>query len=477
EEDYNDDNKSDEVDEHDRRNFKAIRTIPRKAIEAFVLGLVNSNNDLKSRTCRLTLRKEGSFHHAVFLQVALCGEVEQEFVLKIPAHGTPELWKEGDACMLRGEASLMQHIRHHTECPVPEVIAFDDSVSNPIGAPYILMKRMSGVSALDMWLGQPYKTLKSGEEHMNADDPSPETERKRITFLRSLAHAMSHLQKLNFDEIGVPVFEEAEDKYPRYFGHLWRWHSKVAMQELTPIGPFDTSEEFFLAGLSAAWDPETISDRDPNDPQVLEVKGVRKVLEIVFASPPFAPLRAHSSASFDGTTGTEVNTSTKESFVLRHDDLDLQNILVDDEGNVTGIIDWDGCMSVPRCIGYTSLPTFLRRDWLPDHDMNRGPHMTWSLDRYRDLYAHAMKEYCKPSSPLADPKQTDAMFTRKSAIYQALQAAIHEDSDVRDIVTKLLREIPEFRHVDIDQLHYRLGQGWPAAERALTEKAYELLKP
>jgi hypothetical protein len=60
--------------------------------------------------------------------------------LRITAHGTAENWKKENAFMFRNKAVLMQHIRHHTEWAVPEVIVFDETLTNPIGAPCILMK-------------------------------------------------------------------------------------------------------------------------------------------------------------------------------------------------------------------------------------------------------------------------------------------------------------------------------------------------
>ncbi|CAE7219655.1 hypothetical protein PTTW11_11200 [Pyrenophora teres f. teres] len=59
-----------------------------------------------------------------------------------------------------------------------------------------------------------------------------------------------------------------------------------------------------------------------------------------------------------------MDAAEKETFVLgRHTGFDSQTILVDDEGDGTGIIDWDNCIAVPCRVGYTSLAKFLRRDW------------------------------------------------------------------------------------------------------------------
>jgi hypothetical protein len=219
---YSNDGEPNEDNEYDRRNFKYMRTILRETLEDFALNLLYPSNDLNFRTCRVTLRREGSFHHAVFVQVEVDHQVQEEYVLKIPAHGTHMAWRYGDRIMLENEAMLMQHIRRHTSCPVPEVVTYDGKLENEIGVPYILMKKIKGIPAMDMWLGQPHKTIKTSELHLNADDLSPELEVKRLTFLRSLADAMSQLSFLEFDKIGLPVFSYPEDEQSDHISSVWR---------------------------------------------------------------------------------------------------------------------------------------------------------------------------------------------------------------------------------------------------------------
>jgi serine/threonine protein kinase len=450
--------------EYDRRNFKAIRAISRTVLEDMVLDLVDPEEELPLGSCRVTQRKEGSFHHAVSLTIERDDQIAQEYVLKIPAHGTPKEWNADDIMMLEVEAQMMQHIRHHTDWPVPDVIAYDGSLGNAIGAPYILMKKMEGISAVDIWLGQPYKTIKDAELHLNADDPSPELEKKRITFLRSLAQAMSQLAPLEFEYTGFPIFHDPKGVQPEYITPVWRWHSKTVMEKPMSGGSFETGEAFFAAGLDKVCKAER--DISPGS-DGRATNGVWIVMNIVLSSAPFKP----SAPSHGGTPSSEHDSNgaaIRETFVLRHDDLDLQNILVDSDGNVTGIIDWDGCAAVPRCLGYISTPTFLRRDWLPDYTIARLPHMTWALERYRNVYAEAMDAFCE---------SLDAKYTRKSAMYQLVLAALDKDVACMEVVEMLLREIPEFRRVDVKMFCRRLGQGWPAAEEALKVKIAELLKP
>lgn len=114
------------------------------------------------------------------------------------------------------------------------------------------------------------------------------------------------------------------------------------------------------------------------------------------------------------------------------------------------------------------MPTFLRRDWLPDYTLGRLPHMIWAIERYRELYAQAMSDFCESSN---------AKYTRKSAMYQLVLAALDKDFSCRDVVKLLLREMPAYRRVDMNSFCRRLGQGWPAAEKALRMNIAEPLKP
>ena len=448
--------------EYDRRDFQAIRGISRAALEEMGLDLVDPERKLSPGSCRVTHRTEGSFHHAVFLKIERDDEVPQEYVLKIPAHGTTKEWGMNDRMMLECEAQLLKHIRHHTDCPVPEVVAYDGGLNNAIGAPYILMKKIKGIAATDLWLGQPYRMFKSDDLHLEADDPSPEVEQRRVTFLRSLAQAMSQLATLEFPYTGIPSYEYPEDKNPKFIAPAWRWHCKMNMEEPTSYGSFASSEAFFAAGLDRLCEPE-----NPLDSDGMTELGVQIVMRIILSSAPFKPSTPSQGEISQAGYGSHI-LPVREKFVIRHDDLDLQNILVDEDGNVTGIIDWDACAAVPRCIGYTSMPTFLRRDWLPDYGLGRLPHMTWAIQRYREVYTQAMKEFCQPS---------DVNFTRKSAMYQLVLAAVDKDFRCRDVVTLLLREMPEYRRVGVNSFCRRLGQGWPAAEKALRMKMAELLKP
>jgi hypothetical protein len=192
--------------------------------------------------------------------------------------------------------------------------------------------------------------------------------------------------------------------------------------------------------------------RDPCDSESsFKCNGTRTLLTLIFAQPAF-------------------HGPVDETFTLHHNDLDLQNILVDDEGKVTGIIDWDNAIAAPRCIDATAVPMFLRNDWFPNYTfgLQVPPCMAWNYQHYREIYAAAMIE-----AGTVD----DAKFTLKSGLYQAAVAVVTAGGDEEDLLPKLLREIPHCR-VDPDEFVKGLGMGaWHSAMRMLETHFARIFEP
>jgi hypothetical protein len=456
-----DEGEDSERHEHDRRGFKAIRGIPNSKIEAAVLQMLGLTNAAESSLCRITGRTAGSFHLVIKLTITALDSSSRDVILKIPFHGTPSNWAPQDGTQLENEATLMLWIHKKTQIPVPEVLHYHETCDNAVGAPYILMTKLPGKQAADVWFGKPFADL-THREHLNlAEQPSPELEQKRITFLKSLADMMAQLNTLEFDRIGVPEFYKPSPLEPIVcfnYSPSWRWHTKNTMHNLHHLGPFKTSEDFFKEHLDEKWDHDyNMHVDDSTSESDLAQIGLWKILNMIFSSPALT----HSPKS-----PVQPGEPHQESFVLRHDDLSLFNILCAEDGTVTSILDWDGIMAVPRCIGATAMPMFLSRDWLPECTMWDLQALPCGLEQYRTVYADAMEE-----------KSGDGRYTRKSPIYQAAYALVHEDADPEDLVSKLLLEVPEFRRVKPEELLWRLGAGYPAAEELLEEKIAELLMP
>jgi hypothetical protein len=238
------------------------------------------------------------------------------FVVRVPIRGTWKQWKLRDAYFHKVEVSTMKYIREQSSVPVPKVVGYDNGVDNIIGTPYIIMEDLQGRPAWSTWFG----TDSLRWDELSKD---PISEAKRQKFLKSLAGAMAELGRLQFTQAGV-LFEETGD---------------VSPATTAPKFPaISTSKEFWKHHMDQHFGDRMAGNNFH--------RGAKLILEEISKLEPFATSRAPGEQT--------------ESFVLNHFNLNVQNILVDDDGNVTGITDWDSCLIVPRCIGPASLPAFLQ---------------------------------------------------------------------------------------------------------------------
>lgn len=395
---------SKELNEREQQecDFAPFRTISNKRFKAQLHKYLDPGNCIADPYIRVQRRTEGASHHVAILQFG-APQYKLEYVFKIPVTGTKERWKEEHAYTMNCEAMLIKYIKKHTNVPVPEIEQIDLGFENELGAPYILMKKVRGKSAGYIW-------YEEGDDYaLNADSPAEETMKKRETFLKSLAGHMAQLQKLEFDKIGMPICDDGEP----VVGHSW----ETVHDDRKKRPAAASTQDYLISGIEDRWPSDVTlegTDGDDDEEKQRELdqdRGMRKIMDIIFQSPPFA--------------GSEVGV---ERFVIRHPDLDLQNIMTDEEGNVTAIIDWHEAVTAPQCVGYAGLPHFLIQEWLPGFTLEDPPYLSWTVDHYRRVYAEAMKEACEGGKS-----------TYKSAMYQAAYlAATTRRGSARDLVNKVL---------------------------------------
>ncbi|KAJ4988133.1 hypothetical protein SVAN01_06385 [Stagonosporopsis vannaccii] len=421
-----------------RFDWKSIKAISNDLIESVTKEHLCSSGNLQ-----VTARTSGASNLVAFLSDIKTSQTCSEYVVRIPAHGTQSHWTQEDAYMLECEVQLVEHIRQNTKAPVPHILAYSSHCDNKLGSPYILMTKLHGKSAYEVWFDFPYTP---SDAFRNADVPSIDTEKKRINFLRSLARTMTEIQGLSFDKIGIP--EISEDGQVITVGSSYVWGDKEDVDEATELPAVSTTRMWTRMALAKYF---KVDPRAAKTTNFYIHSGIRHMLNIIFSQPVF-----------------KESLSGPETFTIHHDDLDLQNILVDDDGNVTGIIDWDKSYAAPRCVGASAVPIFLRSDWFPryTHDILVTPHMGWNEHYYRQVYAAAMVEAGNP----------DAKYTSKSALYQACTAAIYWGGDTKDLIDKLIRSIPECR-IHTEDLMLGLGRMWPAATEMLERELKNLFEP
>jgi len=450
----------------ERHDWEPVLSILNQKLQQLLHMTLNpsGNNKLAVEDFQVVQRFNGGFNHIVMIKATKISHTEH-YIIRIPAVGTSARWQEGDAHNTRCEMALLEHLQQNTTIPVPEAIAFDDTLKSCIGAPYCVMERLPGKPAHTIWFEGQQKPDRITANHISA-----ETEAKRCNFLRSLAQAMAGLQALEFGKICAPDLEDGEASVT----HLYRWTSPDEMSaedlegpgQIYQYGSFDSNAQYMtfkpdqpqsntdgsdLADGSNI-DEDEESDDDEDDSTTNYRLGVQKIRSIIHSHPTLT----HSSHT----------PTTPESFVLRNPDLDLQNILVDPHGNVTGILDWENSIAVPRCVGFSSVPDFLRRDWRAGYSLTQLPHMTWQLEHHRQVYARAMME----------TGALDAKFTAKSATYRAVVDAYSEGVPA-DVVEKVLRCVPGLRLTDIEELVELVGKGCGKAEEYLEAEIGKVLDP
>ncbi|KAF2853509.1 hypothetical protein T440DRAFT_547710 [Plenodomus tracheiphilus IPT5] len=427
---------------HPRCDFKALSAISDDQWRETVRLLCHPA--IGSEDVYLMGNTNGTFNGVVYVDCILNGTTHS-YLVRVPAHGTLAHWTPEDAYMLEREVELIKNIRENTSVPVPEIMGHSTGHNNVLRFPYIVRKKLPGRGAYNIWLEPGYDQSNNTLAYRTADVPSTATEKKRITFLRSLAKHMAQLDQLAFPCIGIPSFS-SEGSF-KESGPSYHWPTDGSDECATRLSCSSTQEY-----LSNAHDdkfaitlPLVLNDA------TYELFGQRAIFRVL-------------------SNQTVFNSTDGDTFSIRHNDLDLQNILVDDEGNVTGIIDWDCAISAPRCIRAAAAPTFLRNDWFPYYanDIHAVPHMAWNYEYYRQIYAAAMVEAGNVEG---------AKYTIKSAMYAAAIAAVTEGGAATDFIDKLLREIPECRRTNARDLTKGLGMGWKRAREMLEPHIAKIFEP
>ena len=335
----------------------------------------------------------------------------------------------------------MRLIRRETTSPVPEVFAFDASLENELGCPFILMEMIHGKSLAEVWFDQEISQAKR--------------EQVRIRSLQGIAEAMAQLNALTFSQGGSLIFDakgnvagvgssnvvDLEKQYDNM-----RSESYDNTMAFRQTGPFGDPKSYLLALLDA---------REGKQERNIIRQGAYKLLRLFIE---WSLLDAGDQ---------------EKQFVLAHPDLDNQNILVKDDGSLAGIIDWDWTAAVPHCIGPLSLPKFLLQDYDPGnyaYDVEAGePKEGFAADSpaelacYRAMYAQFMESYlsrddqvdltksCRHAAQVRKSRKEAADVTRRSLITNTLHFAVQAPSEMRGLMIHLFEELEELTAAQRDE--------------------------
>lgn len=396
----------------------------------------------------------GSFH--ILFRIKF-GDGAQ-WVLKVPATGHPDRFDASDAKALTSEALTMRLIKRETTVPIPEVYSFNASTHNDLGCPFILMEYIEAVPLYEIWFEET-----SSKAVM---------EQRRAQILQDLAAAVVQLNQFAYRKGGRLLFDD--DGNPKSVGPMRKLDlSSMLDRDRTDdldesfvfceVGPFTDSKEFLLCMLDRRLPPPDQFGH-----------GIYKLLRLFIDWFP------------------SVDYAQEPEFVLSHPDLDLQNILISPEGELRGVIDWDGVGTVPRCVGNERYPSWLTRDWDPAKygygygragaDAEYLENSPEELARYRAMYLQFMEQCltkdggskgsfseCTINSILSDGS---AKITRRSIVVENLQIAADDPVCTFEIVNKIFDEVAKRVH----ESHQISSQGDPRVESTNSHSSSGKLK-
>ncbi|KAK4454080.1 kinase-like domain-containing protein [Podospora aff. communis PSN243] len=397
----------------DAETFGPLLDIPQSSLIDLAMQTRVEVFNTPSSSGRLVSRVAGSYNLVHIVQL----DDDFQLVIRVPATGWGDGLTPTAAHAMESQITTLRLIASKTTIPVPQVYAFDATTDNGINAPYICMSFVHGQTLATAWF-----------------DTSPPTplEDRRLKTLTAISQCLAQLAQFSFPKIGSIHKEENGDLT---IGPCYDWEEKEdGSFQIIASGPYNTAEEYLQEHYAVT--------EEHNGPWKVAAAIVTK------AASRRLPFKDPS-----------------QGFVLSIPDFDSQNIMVDDQGNVTGIIDWDLVQTLPRCVGYSRYPGWITRDWdpimygWPKSDSENSPE---ELEQYRKHYDQAMGEALQHSG--------DWEFTAKSHIWEAIWIAALNHVNRLEICCKLIQEATGVDRSAARSTMLDIGSGeadWPKLEEQL----------
>ncbi|KAJ5667808.1 Aminoglycoside phosphotransferase [Penicillium maclennaniae] len=288
----------------------------------------------------------GAFNWAVFISF----EDGVRWVFRSPHHRT-FMPMEMAVKLLASEAATLRYIRAQSDIPIPMVYDYCVSSDNDIGVPYILMSEAPGKPLSNVW--------------RSADSPEHDLETiNKAKILSQLGSITWKLSQLRFDKIGS-LFEEDgtfDIKECLSRGHIFDRRYLLDI----PRGPFNSEAEFYDSLISAFSEhaenlqlshhcfvaPVPSRDDYPSRKQYMSAVDLWNDFVTVGDKTESSDNRLDyiiaGDALRDIIQKLDLSAFNHETFPLHHPDISVNNIFVDDDYNITCLIDWAFTSSVPE---------------------------------------------------------------------------------------------------------------------------------
>ena len=289
---------------------------------------------------------EGAFNKVYTVSTFDKNGSAKEFIFRAALPANPYYKIECDV-------ATTEFVRNFTTIPVPKIYVYDSSTNNPLGLEWMLMEKAVGVPLADKWVDM-------DDEH-------------RITLVKQIASWQDALVRTEAVDIGGLYLRWTSTELEFFIGpsnHLVFYLHRRLLHHVNR-GPFESIHEFADAALRVQHfeinDPhyrlpfrpkvggstsqelcEAIKSHYPHftDDEVeeyyqnmLDVSACRtdRIENSVKALQEALPRLCEASPIAE----------SGEPMCLAHGDISAKNLLVDDDGNVTALLDWENIEFLP----------------------------------------------------------------------------------------------------------------------------------
>ncbi|KAG5796191.1 hypothetical protein H9Q69_004745 [Fusarium xylarioides] len=297
--------------------------------------------------CSIRCRQQGSFNVCFILDFP----DDLARIVRLPIEpAVHDVWDK--VC---SEVCTMQYVRDHTNIPIPRVYAYGRS------------RLRHNTLARQVFIVSDYMDGMSLTKRMLRNSP----EDCRRQFFGDIVNIFAQLRRLEFPQGGSLMPNGAVGIWPQLLRSILRREEVFTPQSATDhrFGPKIVGaismrrNELQIDGYTAPRSiSTTVNEFFRERYQLLQYmwKMPSQELGREEAERDEFALHALSLEEAQSISGLKTDLSG-DSFYLSHPDLRVDNIIVDDELRIRGIIDWEFSVTVPR---YAFLPP----SWLTGHD-------------------------------------------------------------------------------------------------------------
>ncbi|KAF4439335.1 Altered inheritance of mitochondria protein-like protein [Fusarium austroafricanum] len=282
-----------------------------------------------------------------------------QWVFRSPRYDTLMFAGETAAKILISEASTLKYLETHCSVPVPKVYSYSGNHKNDIGVPYILQSKAPGRPLSD------YRWTETSIQPPGFTHPSqlPLSDEDRQKIMNQLGAIMSRLSNVHFSKIGS-LFEDDDGGFSvrECLSPVLTWQSRDSLETELDRGPF-SQEDCYLTSLISAFvshaeelplSPCLFFSPLPKPADYLTWDSYKAAVDrrsdFIVIGDKLEGSKNRLDYSIAGQILEEMVPlllSQSTEFTISHPDLHTGNIFVDEELNVTSIIDWASSTTGP----------------------------------------------------------------------------------------------------------------------------------